>query len=490
MTDVAHGRPRMRWRCGACVAARRRPRGAGVGVDPSSGSSARRPGHRPAAWRQAADAVAAHLGPAAVGVVQLHPRRRRRRRPGSPDDQAVGADAAVAVARRRAARSLVDRRSVASRSSRTRKSLPSPWCLVSRMRAPCARVGSTRRLGGRPSTRPATSASGSSAGASTQRDARVAPEPPLLAAGEAAGAGARRASTRLVQAARRRRGGRAAPCSRAPGGPCATARPGRRARRADLVEEPGGELVGVPAPRCGRRAPAAVAAQPDEGERRRRVGRRGPGRSDENGRPLPRVTSRARTTRRRLRRLHAGGRGRVEPGEAARAGRSVSSSASSSARTSGNRPGMSRSSTTARRYSAGAADEEGRAARGPRCRRARRRGRPGTRRRRSPRGIDEVEQVVADLGPLGRGRLGGADVHAPVDLHRVDGDDLASRRVGRRRAAGRGPTCPRRSAPTTRGVPRGRRSLTRRRRGCGSGAVATATTSTQLAARGGGARRR
>ena len=41
-------------------------------------------------------------------------------------------------------------------------------------------------------------------------------------------------------------------------------------------------------------------------------------------------------------------------------------------------------------------------------------------------GIDEVEAVVADRRPLGRRRLGGADVHPPVHLHRVDGDDLGA----------------------------------------------------------------
>ncbi len=59
--------------------------------------------------------------------------------------------------------------------------------------------------------------------------------------------------------------------------------------------------------------------------------------------------------------------------------------------------------------------------------------------------IDEVDQVVTDLGLLGERRLGGADVHAAVDLHRVDRDDLDAdacaggrhrhRRLARRRGA-------------------------------------------------------
>jgi hypothetical protein len=39
-------------------------------------------------------------------------------------------------------------------------------------------------------------------------------------------------------------------------------------------------------------------------------------------------------------------------------------------------------------------------------------------------GVGEVEEVDGHLGPLGRGRLGRADVHPPVDAHGVDGDEL------------------------------------------------------------------
>ena len=39
-------------------------------------------------------------------------------------------------------------------------------------------------------------------------------------------------------------------------------------------------------------------------------------------------------------------------------------------------------------------------------------------------GIDDVDEVVTYLGLLGGRRLGGADVHPAVDLHRVDGHDL------------------------------------------------------------------
>src|SRR5205085_2215987 len=39
-------------------------------------------------------------------------------------------------------------------------------------------------------------------------------------------------------------------------------------------------------------------------------------------------------------------------------------------------------------------------------------------------GVGQVEQVVRDLGPLGGGGLGRADVHPPVDLHGVHRDQL------------------------------------------------------------------
>src|SRR5262249_7750329 len=41
-------------------------------------------------------------------------------------------------------------------------------------------------------------------------------------------------------------------------------------------------------------------------------------------------------------------------------------------------------------------------------------------------GVDEVDEVVGDALALGEGGLGGADVHAFVDLIGVGGDDLGS----------------------------------------------------------------
>jgi hypothetical protein len=41
-----------------------------------------------------------------------------------------------------------------------------------------------------------------------------------------------------------------------------------------------------------------------------------------------------------------------------------------------------------------------------------------------------VHEVVRDAAPLGDGELGGADVHAAVDLHRVGVDHLAAQALG------------------------------------------------------------
>ena len=101
-----------------------------------------------------------------------------------------------------------------SRSSRTRKSLPSPWCLVERAGSswspPVSQQGGDNGewILGRP----------------VPRDPRVAPPPHPLAAGEA-----RVRRDRLGRGRRQGdpapRGGRAPPGSRGPGGRCGTARP-------------------------------------------------------------------------------------------------------------------------------------------------------------------------------------------------------------------------------------------------------------------------
>ena len=61
--------------------------------------------------------------------------------------------------------------------------------------------------------------------------------------------------------------------------------------------------------------------------------------------------------------------------------------------------------------------------------------------------VQGVQQVVRDPPALGDRQLGGADVHAAVDLHRVGVDDLAAERA--RRGPARGRSCRRRWRPTT-----------------------------------------
>jgi hypothetical protein len=48
--------------------------------------------------------------------------------------------------------------------------------------------------------------------------------------------------------------------------------------------------------------------------------------------------------------------------------------------------------------------------------------------------VEDAEQVVRNTGTLGRGELGRADVHPPVEGHRVGVDDLAAQGCGNRHA--------------------------------------------------------
>ena len=172
-----HPRGRRAARRGGCVTVR----GPGGGGDHEGGPATTSPASSAAWARQriplplisaslpsALRSSMVSVGPIGVG------------RPGGPDEP-VGADPAVAVAQRPAP----GRRRSAwrpSRSSRTRKSLPSPWCLVTR-EGGHGRLQSPSRAG--------TTASGFSA-APYHRDAGVAPEPHPLAAGEGLASGATR----------------------------------------------------------------------------------------------------------------------------------------------------------------------------------------------------------------------------------------------------------------------------------------------------------
>jgi hypothetical protein len=45
-------------------------------------------------------------------------------------------------------------------------------------------------------------------------------------------------------------------------------------------------------------------------------------------------------------------------------------------------------------------------------------------------GVEDVEEVVGDLGPVFESGLGGADIHATIEGHGVDGDDLGAQAAG------------------------------------------------------------
>ena len=197
---------------------------------------------------------------------------------------------------------------------------------------------------------------------------------------------------------------------------------GLASEAADLVEEPLGDLVvvalGDPGVEHRPRPP-----EPDQPEREAAGRHRRRDRTRRRADPLPRVTSSARSTRRRL----------VGSIRAAATGSSAVSRAYSTAR-SGSLVELAPDLREATRdlevvddglqVQTGAADQERPPAPPLQV------GEHGLGRLHEPGhrevlvGIDEVDQVVGNLGPLGRRRLGRADVHPPVHLHRVDRDDL------------------------------------------------------------------
>ena len=198
------------------------------------------------------------------------------------------------------------------------------------------------------------------------------------------------------------------------------------------------------APRCGRRRSSAVAPQADERERRSAGRRRGRARSCENGRPLPRVTSSARTTRRRLRRLHPGGGGRVELAAAGVQRRRVGVGLELGPDL-GVLPGDVEVVDDRPQVERRCRRRAGPGGRGPRCRRwprARSRWNPAT--VKSSHGSTRSSRWWGTSACSAGGGLGRADVHAPVHLHRVDRHQLPARGRGGR-APAPAPTCPTRS---------------------------------------------
>ena len=321
-----------------------------------------------------------------------------------------------------------------SRSSRTRKSLPRPWCLVRRMR------------GGQPtSRRPAVvhedGCERRSRGVGVEPgDPGVAAEPGPLAAGEAPGAADGQVE-RLVQGRRSPAQvgeqlpvaeGLARRCATMPCGSAAQARGPRRGSRPPAARRSGASIRSASIVGGRSRAPTSVNGVGGWASR--------PGPKRENGPAAAEGHLEGPHDPAPVGRLHAAGGQRVELGEAARGARAVSAVGlelgpdlgvlargcrgrrpppagrapvppTSSAR----RPRASMSASGGRGRAAGTRPTVNVLATG----RARRSGGGGT--------------SACSAG----GRLGRADVHAPVHLHRVDRHELPrrSRRASARASA-------------------------------------------------------
>ena len=260
---------------------------------------------------------------------------RRHRRAGRPD-QPVGADAPVAVAHG-AGQPGVDRRGRrrgrAGRGSRC----PGRGTWSSVRDVVMVRLQSPSRAG--------TTASGFSA-APIPGDPGVPPPPHPLAAGEGPGAPHRLGRAPPPGAPVLEVGEHLPVAEGLAGGAGQPAGPGRQPPH--LVDQAGGHHGGEAVARsAGHRPAGAATPRPAATSSAGRSPMPGP--KVENGRPLPKVTSRARTTRRRL----VGSIRAAATGSSAlrrRCRAAVSGSASSSARTSGYRPGGVRPSTTAWKY--------------------------------------------------------------------------------------------------------------------------------------------
>ena len=190
---------RRRWRCAA-----------GVEVAAASGER----------LGEAADAVAAHLGPAAVGVVQDHAGRVRRRR----TRRRAGRRRRCRCAGRRPPRrgSTAPPRA-AEGGTTTRKSLPRPWCLLSVMPVIVPHPHDSAAI-----TASRAGASGSSQWGRCRSSVRGGHDGTTAPGGRrTAGCAARSRPRPPSSDDHDRRGGRAAPCSRAPAPRSVTARRAR-----------------------------------------------------------------------------------------------------------------------------------------------------------------------------------------------------------------------------------------------------------------------
>ena len=150
---------------------------------------------------------------------------------------------------------------------------------------------------------------------------------------------------------------------------------------------------------------------------------RRPGPKDEKGRPLPRLTSRARDDAAPVGRLHPPRRHRVQLGQAPVEPLRVRLGLDALAHV-GKLSGQLQVVDDGTEVQAGATHEQRPVP--PLLDRRHRRAGVALEARHVVvvARVDQVDQVVRHLGPLADRRLGRADVHASVHLHRVDADDL------------------------------------------------------------------
>ena len=208
---------------------------------------------------EAADAVAAHLGPAAVGVEQHHPCRV------AVPDSPTSSPSAPMPRRRSHTRCANAGRSSTCGWNTTRKSLPSPWCLVS-VSVLMRRVLPPRSVPTRRPDRRATSTQRTRGSRWNHRSCRTANWRVRTTICSTLSASGRRA----VEVGQR------SPCTRAPGRRCAT---GPRSRSARTSSSEAGVDHGVHALLDARRQHVAVPTQADLHDRRSAGRRRDPGRT-------------------------------------------------------------------------------------------------------------------------------------------------------------------------------------------------------------------
>ena len=296
---------------------------------------------------------------------------------------------------------------------------------------------------------------------STRRAGRAGTTP--AGGGRTAGSAARPRRTRRRATDLARAGTRAPPGSRSPGAAVRDSRPGRPRGRAPRRRSPPARIAAKRGVDAIAQTSGAVDPDPDDARRRSRAGRTSsrPGPNDENGRPVSSITSSARTMRRRLpgsMRAAATGSTTREPVVRAREARRASRSRRRARRATSRSLAGKREVVDDRAHvEAGAADEQRPlAARFDVGDRGARRRPACARTDHSSAGSATSTRWCGTAARSAARRLGGADVHAAVHLHRVERDDLDVART-RARPRAPAPTCPTRSGRRARDVASPRR---------------------------------